>query len=198
MRLHSAFPSIIVAASCLASDARAEGFVATSQTKVEMTAEGGYYDDRTFPIEPTGPTALRARIVLSDVDTHPKWLPMAGFVVKNGETSISFRIVRRIRENRSRLEAELVRWNDKKETHAKEYRYVVLVGEPTELTMAWTRAGTVSASWVGRGKPEQQTLELGNEPKEIGIAVSGGRLVVDPLEFGHMEPSAPVTLPPTK
>lgn len=171
--------------------AHAAEFVATSQSNVAIEAEHGMYEDQTHELTPSGPTALRARIAIAEYDRTPKWLPAFGFHVQDGDHWISFQIVRRLIDNRSKLILTLSEVagvnNNAKTVRSKMFTFVPGKAEQFVLLLSWNEGGQVSATVSGNGTEQRHELSLGAPPKTLQITASTGRMEITPLEFGHIK-----------
>jgi hypothetical protein len=168
-----------------AATATAGEFVADTTSNVSLKAPGGYFQENTYEITPTGPTALRARITVSKFEDHPQWVPSFSFGVTNGDdASFTFGIARLEPGRLTTFFRRYVKGDDKT---VVDFAFEPREGEAFTLLMEWTPEGKVRAS-VGRdGQMEQHEAEFGLPPQTVRVLASGGTLDITPLELGHME-----------
>lgn len=165
--------------------ASADEFVADRTSDVSFKAPGGRYQSRTNEINPTGPSALRARITISKFEDDPVWAPSFQFALLNGEDRfLAFQIVRTTDKT---FMAYIRRFNKGDDTEVDVFDFEPREGEAFTLQIAWTETGKLTAS-VGRDdKMEKREAEFGHRPEKLRIIASGGSMDITPLEFGHME-----------
>jgi hypothetical protein len=169
-----------------AGHANADQFVADKVENVTLTASRGEYEKVVYQLTPSGPSALRAQITISELKRHSMWIPAFGFGLRNGNVMLSFHVVRP--EFRfKRLKAYFRMYVPGQEKSVLDFDFQPRVGEPFTLLMHWTAEGKVTASVDNDGQMERHEAELGLPPKELVVAASNGSLSLTPLELGRME-----------
>jgi hypothetical protein len=163
--------------------ANADEFVPDSTREVTLKAPGGKYQARSQVIAPTGPSALRARITLSNFEEHPDWATSFQFALMiDDETFLAFQIV----QEPDQLTAYIRRLEKGSDETVSIFDFKPVKDETFTLLMAWTETGKLTAS-VGRDdKMETLEAEFGHRPAKLRIIASGGTMDLKPLELGHM------------